>query len=68
MLYAGEDAAYTYVFAEMVPALTIVISAVAGNSMAVKEPPKGIISETAYAALASAMAQAKNNLVDFMAA
>lgn len=68
MLHAGEDAAYTYVFAGVVPALAIVTSAVAGDGVAVREPPKGIVSEAAYAALAPALAQARSSLVDPMAA
>jgi hypothetical protein len=56
MLHAKKDTAYTYVFARVVPALTIVISAIADNNMTVREPLKKIVSKTAYAALALAVA------------
>jgi hypothetical protein len=68
MLDARENAAYTYVFVRMVFALVSVILAVVGNGVAIEEIPKEIISETAYISLALAAAQAKNSLVDFMAA
>jgi hypothetical protein len=68
MLHAEEDAAYTYVFAGMIPALAIVTSAVADNGVAVRKPPKGIVSKTAYAALVLILAQARSSLVDLMAA
>jgi hypothetical protein len=47
-------------------ALAIVIFTVVGNSMAVGKPPKGIVSEAAYAALALAVAQARSSLIDFI--
>jgi hypothetical protein len=34
----------------------------------VRKPPKGIISEAAYVALALTIAQARNNLIDLIAA
>jgi hypothetical protein len=68
MLDAGEDTAYTYVFAGVVPALAIVTLAVAGDGVAVREAPEGIVSEAAHAALAPAAAQARSSLVDPMAA
>jgi hypothetical protein len=68
MLHARKNAAYTYVFIRVVPALTIVISAVIGNNMAVRESPKKIVSETAYAALILAVAQARSSFVDPIAA
>jgi ABC-type Fe3+-hydroxamate transport system substrate-binding protein len=64
MLHAREDVAYIYVFAGVIPALTIIISAVAGNSVTIREPPKGIVSKTAYATLVLAVTQARNNFVD----
>jgi hypothetical protein len=51
----------------VIPALAIVISAVAGNNMVIRESPKGIVSETAYAALVSAVAQARSSFVDLIA-
>jgi hypothetical protein len=68
MLHAGEDVAYTYVFTEMVPALAIITSAIAGNGVIVRKPPKGIVSKTAYATLISVLAQARNSLVDLIIA
>ena len=68
MLDAGEDAAYTYVFAGVVPALALVTLAVAGNGMTVREALEGIVSETAHAALILAAAQARSSLVDLIAA
>jgi hypothetical protein len=68
MLHAKEDAAYIYVFIRIMPALTIVIFTVTGNSVAIGKSPKRIISETAYTALILAVAQARNNLVDPMTA
>jgi hypothetical protein len=38
----------------------------AGNSVTVGKSPKGIVSEAAYTALAPAVAQARNNLIDPM--
>jgi hypothetical protein len=64
MLHAKKDATYTYVFARIMPALTIVTSAVADNDITVKESPKKIVSKTAYAALILVLAQARNSLVD----
>jgi hypothetical protein len=68
MLHAGEDAAYIYVFARIVSAFVIVISAVTGNDVTVREPSKGIVSETAYVTLILAVAQAKSSFIDLMAA
>jgi hypothetical protein len=50
----------------MMPALIIVTSAIADNSIAVKKSPKGIVSEATYAALIPAVAQARNSLIDFI--
>jgi hypothetical protein len=68
MLHAEKDAAYTYVFAGIIPALTIVTSAITGNNVIVREPPKGIVSKTAYIALILAVAQARSSLIDLIAA
>jgi ABC-type Fe3+-hydroxamate transport system substrate-binding protein len=67
MLHAEKDAAYIYVFAGMIPALTIVTFAVAGNNVTVRKPPKRIVSETAYATLILALTQARSNFIDLMA-
>jgi hypothetical protein len=67
MLHAGKDVAYTYVFTGIIPALIIVIFAVTGNGVTVREPSKGIVSEAAYAALALILTQARNSLIDLMA-
>jgi hypothetical protein len=48
------------------PALTIVISAVTDNDVIVRKPPKKIVSETAYIALALVVAQARNSLIDLI--
>jgi hypothetical protein len=40
----------------------------AGDNVIVKKAPEGIVSETAYATLILAAAQARNNFVDFMTA
>jgi hypothetical protein len=50
-----------------VPALIIIISAVAGNNVVIRKPPKGIVSETAYTALALTVTQARNSLINPMA-
>jgi hypothetical protein len=68
MLHAGKDAAYTYVFTKIVPAFAIVTSAVTGNNIVIKKPPKGIVSETAYTTLALTVAQTRNSLIDLITA
>jgi hypothetical protein len=56
MLYAKEDAAYIYVFAEIMPALILIIFTITGNGIIIGKPPKEIVSETAYATLILAAA------------
>jgi hypothetical protein len=64
MLNAREDAAYTYVFTDVMPALTIITLAITGNGVTVREAPERIVSETAHATLTLTAAQARNNLID----
>jgi hypothetical protein len=68
MLNAKEDTANTYVFINVIPALIPIIFTVTGNSMAVREAPERIISETTHITLISAAAQARNSFVDPIAA
>jgi hypothetical protein len=56
MLDAGEDIAYIYVFAGVIPALAIVTLTVTGNNMIIRKAPERIVSETAHAALIPAAA------------
>jgi hypothetical protein len=51
----------------MVPAFIIITFTVTGNGMIIRKPPKGIVLKAAYTALASVLAQARNNLIDLMA-
>jgi hypothetical protein len=68
MLHVRKNAAYTYVFTKIMPALAIIISAIAGNNMTVRKPLKRIVSETAYATLILAVTQARNSLVNLITA
>jgi hypothetical protein len=68
MLHAGKNAAYTYVFAEIMPALAIVTFAITDNNMIIGKSLKKIVSEAAYTALILILAQARNSLVDLMTA
>jgi hypothetical protein len=67
MLNAKKDTAYIYVFADVIPALTIVTLAVTGNNITVKKTPERIVSETAHITLTLTAAQARNSFVDPMA-
>jgi hypothetical protein len=49
-------------------ALTIVIFTVIGNNVTIGKSPKKIVSEAAYVALVLTVTQARNSLIDFMAA
>ena len=68
MLNARKDAAYTYVFTGVIPALTPITPTVIDNNVIIKKAPEKIVTETAYITLALAAAQARNSLVDLIAA
>jgi hypothetical protein len=68
MLHAKKDITYIYVFIKIMPALTIVIFTVTGNDITVKKSLKKIVSEAAYTALAPVLTQARNSLIDLIAA
>jgi hypothetical protein len=66
MLHAGKDITYIYVFTGVIPAFVIVIFAVTDNNIVIRKSPKGIVSETAYTALVSILAQTRNSLIDLI--